>query len=74
MYRPARSYSRDPRWLTARYPGTCRRCGRPIARGARAYYYPSDKSLYCDADGCGGACERDFRSMAMDEELYGGAY
>lgn len=74
MYRPAKSYPRDPRWLTVRYPGRCARCGRQIAKGARAYYYPSDKSLYCDADGCGGACERDFSNMVEQEDFYGGAY
>lgn len=74
MYRPSKSYSNDPRWLTVRYPGKCARCARPIHKGSRAYYYPADKTLLCDAGACGIAAERDFRSMAADECAYGGAY
>lgn len=68
-----RRYARDPYWLSARYPGTCARCGAPIARGARSFYYPSNRSLYCAANGCGADASADFESMAMDEWMAGGA-
>jgi hypothetical protein len=28
----------DPHWTRARYPGNCRLCRAPIARGERVFY------------------------------------
>ena len=39
-------YSRDPRWIQARYPGRCH-CGREIKPGDRAFYYPIGKKIAC---------------------------
>ncbi len=50
----------DPRWITVRFEGNCVRCKRPIHPGKRAFYYPEDRSLYCEADDCGKAASREF--------------
>ena len=65
-------YRDDPRWIEARYPGRCHQCGREITKGARAFYYPKGRTLFCEADACGGAASRDFEAAAMDEALYSG--
>jgi hypothetical protein len=62
----------DPYWLTAKWPGVCRRCGTRIKRGDKAYYYPSDKSLFCGADSCGEKASREFAALRQDEEFYHG--
>jgi hypothetical protein len=61
-------YALDPYWMTARYPGTCRQCGRTIKRGERAFYYPNGKHLFC-ATGrdCGQVASADFDAAANDE-------
>jgi len=65
----------DPYWLAARFPGTCAKCKAPIPRGARAFYYPHGRSLYCAQADCGGAASADFAAAAADESVYhGGAY
>ena len=58
----------DPRWITARRPATCFRCGRPIAKGQQAYFYPNTQSLYCEADACGKQAARDFEAHRQDED------
>ena len=65
-----RRYQGDPRWLdSVRYPAVCTRCGKPIKRGDRAFYYPNGRHLYCDGPGCGQDCAADFQSAAEDEYL-----
>ena len=66
-------YAGDPRWITCKYPGQCRKCGGPILRGAQAYRY-KDGSLYCQGDQCGRAAEREFAAAAADEAFLTGAY
>ncbi len=39
-------YSKDPRWIRAKYPGRCR-CGRTVKPGDRAFYYPISRKLVC---------------------------
>ena len=63
-------YSADPYWTKARYPSTCVRCGRDITKGAQIFYYPKGKKVYCDSEGCGKACSREFQAAAQDEEAY----
>lgn len=62
-------YSNDPRWVEARFPGKCARCGASIAKGARAFFYPSSRSLYCAGD-CGDEASADFEAAAFDEGNY----
>lgn len=66
------SYSRDPYWLTARYPGACAKCSAPISRGDRAFYYPLTRTMYGAACGCGETADRDFDAAAMDEDMLTG--
>jgi hypothetical protein len=62
-------YRFDPRWITVRFKGSaCPGCKRPIQPGERAFYYPQDRSLYCDGDDCGEAASREFAARAFDED------
>jgi len=56
----------DPRWITVRYAGKCAQCGSTVKAGARAYYWPADKSMYCEK--CGQQASRDFAAAAWDED------
>jgi hypothetical protein len=67
-----RRYRGDPRWITVKYAGTCRRCGEPIPKGADAFYYPKGRALYCDSDTCGRAESRSFEAAAADEDFAAG--
>lgn len=63
-------YAGDPYWLQARRPCACASCGAPIEPGARAFYYPSTKGLYCTGpEQCGETAARDFAAMAADEAM-----
>lgn len=62
----ARSYYRDdPKWIVARYPGTCRHCGEPFKRGADVFYYPKGKATYVNA--CAARESASFEAAAADE-------
>lgn len=63
-----RRYKCDPRWIAVRFDGKCVRCKRQIHLGERAFYYPNDRSLYCEAEGCGKAASREFSAQAFDED------
>jgi len=58
-------YSRDPYWLQARFASKCRKCGAQIKRGERIFYYPIEKTAYCEK--CGQAASAEFDAAAMDE-------
>jgi hypothetical protein len=66
--RPMRRYKCDPRWINVRFEGECVHCKLQIRRGERAFYYPEDHSLYCEAEECGKAASREFSARAFDEE------
>jgi hypothetical protein len=66
--------ARDPYWITAKYPGHCAVCGADVARGDRAFYYPSSKGLLGSHCGCGDKAAADFTAAAMDEAMYSGGY
>lgn len=61
-------YKYDPRWITVRFEGTCVRCKRSIHPEERAFYYTSDRSLYCAGEECGKAASREFSAQVFDEE------
>lgn len=75
-------YQQDPHWITARYPGKCNGCDRPIIKGERAFYYPNGKRMYggqfdratnpaCEVGcGCGDQHSADFAAAAADEAFY----
>jgi len=65
-------YRGDPYWLTAKYAGTCRRCGRPIRPGEHVFYYPKTKSVYCSEPGCGEKESNSFHEAVQDEDFYNG--
>ena len=76
------SYRQDPHWMTARYPGKCAGCARPINKGERAFYYPNGKRMYggqfdrtanpaCAVGcGCGDQRSSEFESARADEAFY----
>ena len=65
----ARRYGGDPYWLTARFSGTCAKCGKLIAKGARIFYYPNGRKSYCDGPDCGQRASDDFHAAASDEAM-----
>lgn len=65
-------YRNDPRWLFARYSGTCRKCEGRIRKGDRAWYYPKGKHIYCEP--CGEPQAREFESAVADEDFYNSRY
>ena len=62
----------DPKWITARRGDTCTGCKRNIRAGEEVFYYPNSRSVYCNADQCGGAASRDFDACAFDEAMVAG--
>jgi uncharacterized protein with PIN domain len=70
MFKPARTYAGDPRWITAKYGSRCPKCNKGIRSGDRGFYYPRTRSLYCES--CGRTAEQDFLNMVEAEEFYGG--
>jgi len=66
----ATSYSGDPHWLSAKYPGKCAKkdCNQPFKKGERIFYYPKYKEAYYGE--CANAAARDFTTMAQDEDYY----
>ena len=67
-----KTYRNDPKWLRARFQGRChgKTCQNKIEKDARAWYYPSDRAIYCER--CGDAMAREFACMAADESFIGG--
>lgn len=63
-------YSNDPYWLNARYPSKCRKCGHPIKKGDRIFYYPATRYTLCAA--CGYDAAQEFSALAFDEMVQGG--
>jgi hypothetical protein len=68
-----KAYSGDPRWLEAKQPSRCKKCGRDINAGERVYYYPKTKTVYCDGEDCGKQAARDFEAAAFDERQMTGS-
>jgi len=62
-------YRSDLRWINARFDGSCVRCRCVIRRGDKAFYYPQERSLYCERENCGEAASRDSRTELELEEV-----
>lgn len=60
-------YSRDPRWLSARFHSDCAGCSKPVNKGDKAFYFPSSRSIYGDKCGCAAKQSADFDAAAFDE-------
>ena len=65
-------YKSDPRWISVNFDGSCARCKSTIRRGERVFYYPQNRSLYCERENCGLAASHDFTARVFDEE-HGGS-
>jgi hypothetical protein len=63
----AARYSRDPYWLTAKYPGVDKN-GNPFKKGDRVFYYPIGKVVLTGKEA--EAAARDFEARRFDEEGY----
>lgn len=64
--RMAARYSRDPYWITAKYPGVDRN-GRPFKKGERVFYYPIDRTIISGPEAQ--AAAEDFEAAAFDEDF-----
>ncbi len=65
-------FKNDPSQLTVRWSCNCATCGKKLAKGAQAYYWPSSKKMYCLP--CGESDFRQFEASAQDEEIYNSTY
>ena len=63
----AARYSRDPYWMTAKYPGKDKN-GKPFRAGERVFYYPLTKTVLTGAEA--EAAARDFDAARFDEDGY----
>ena len=61
-------YSRDPRWIIAKFASSCGGCDRRISKGEDIFYYPMGKRAYGGQCGCGGNASRDFASTIASED------
>jgi hypothetical protein len=63
-----RRYKYNPRWITVRFECSCIRCKRSIHPGELAFYFPKERSLYCEGEECAKAASREFSAQLFDEE------
>lgn len=63
-------YAGDPHWTQARFPSTCKGCGRRIAKGEAIFYFPKGKHVFCKNSACGEYRSAHFEAEAQDEYLY----
>ncbi len=62
----------DPYWTKARFNSKCSGCHAEIRKGKRIYYYPNDRSVFCEE--CGQEASQDFNGAAFDEGVYNGRF
>ncbi len=62
-----RRFNNDPSELLVKWACNCATCGAKLQKGARAYYWPSDKKMYCLT--CGEPDFRRFLEEVADEEM-----
>ncbi len=63
-----KSYSGDPYWMTAKFPGVCAKTGEAFKKGDRVFYYPKERKAYAGA--AAEAAAQDFKTCAEAEEFY----
>ena len=59
-------YSRDPRWISARYPGSCHGCGEAFSKGDSVFYLPIGRKALVGE--CAEKASLDFEAAKFDEE------
>jgi len=73
-YRPYRTYSGDPKWIRAKYPGVADD-GTTFKRGEEVLYWPrAQKGKQFMVGKKADQAWRDFQSEAADEEFLSGGY
>jgi hypothetical protein len=70
MSRYRRHVSEPPRFLNARYAGTCAETGKAIAVGDEILYYPSSRKVYCKDS----QTYKDFQTAEFDRIYLGREY
>ena len=65
MYR--KSYSKDPKWITAKFNSDCSMCGTSINKDDYIFWFPLCKSVFCE--NCGIKESNDFQASKQDEDL-----
>jgi ribosomal protein L32 len=60
-------YKNDPKWIKAKYYSKCSKCGKEILKQSACFWYPLDKSVYCEE--CGKVASAQFEAEAFDEEM-----
>ncbi len=67
-----RHFAGDPRWITARFDGTCngRDCTQAIKRGDEVFYYPEGRRVLAKPCGHADEAARDFAAHRADEDVY----
>lgn len=63
-------YSNDPKKMSAKYRGKCPKCSEAISVGQTIYYWPSNRTAYCES--CGADDFNKFLNAAQDEAMYSG--
>ena len=63
-------YNQDPKWIIAKFDSKCHGCNESILKDSDMFYYPSDKSVFCES--CGEAESNSFESYNADESVYNG--
>lgn len=75
MRRRRRGGGGDPRWITVRFRGECGKCGAPVPKGARAFYFPSSRRMH-GSECCGAAdtSAGEFEAARFDEAQMTGVW
>jgi hypothetical protein len=60
-------FSRDPRWITAKFSSPCSRCKTTVKKGEQIFYYPASRSVLCHRDECGPKASRELDANVFDE-------
>ena len=61
------SYSGDPRWITTRRPGVCKKCHGEIRKDEDAFWWPKTKRIECSE--CGQESSARFEMEVADEDF-----
>ena len=61
------SYAGDPRWITTRRPGACKKCHGEIRKDEDAFWWPKTKRIECSE--CGQESSARFEMEVADEDF-----